>query len=276
MADGRRKKFVKELLTKAKTRREQGLYVVDGPKMCSELSKDDAEAIYVTEEFFASNQAYMCERLLSECGYETVTVSEMKQMSDTVTPQGILVVAKQKRVKGLSGFLSLIEHKEAPLILLLDTIQDPGNLGTILRASEAAGVDGIIMNRSCVDIYSPKVVRSTMGAVLRIPFLIVEDLMTAIRRLKDADYIKELSVGDTVFYAACLESDGYYTDFDYTGGSCFMIGNEAHGLSDELINAADRRIKIPMHGSVESLNAAMAATVLVFEADRQRRMRIGG
>lgn len=275
MADGRRKKFIKELLTKAKTRREQGLYVVDGPKMCAELSRDDVESVYVTEEFFASNQAYMCEKLLSECGYETVSASDMKQMSDTVTPQGILVVARHRRVKGLSGFLSLIQNKKAPLLLLLDTIQDPGNLGTILRASEAAGVDGIIMNRNCVDIYSPKVVRSTMGAVLRVPFLIVEDLLTAVDRIKDAGYLKELSVGETAFYAACLESDGYYTDFDYKRGSCFMIGNEAHGLSEELINAADRRIKIPMHGSVESLNAAMAATVLVFEADRQRRVKNG-
>ncbi len=275
MADGRRKKFIKELLTKAKTRREQGLYVVDGPKMCAELSRDDVESVYVTEEFFASNQAHMCEKLLSECGYETVSASDMKQMSDTVTPQGILVVARQRRVKGLSGFLSLIQNKKAPLLLLLDTIQDPGNLGTILRASEAAGVDGIIMNRNCVDIYSPKVVRSTMGAVLRVPFLIVEDLLTAVERLKDSKYLNKLSIGDISFYAACLESDGYYTDFDYKRGSCFMIGNEAHGLSEELINAADRRIKIPMHGSVESLNAAMAATVLVFEADRQRRVKNG-
>ena len=272
MADGRQKKFIKELLSKAKTRREQGLYVVDGPKMCSELSPCDVEKIYVTDDFFASNQADMCRGILSECGYEQVSGSEMKQMSDTVTPQGILVVARQRRIKGLSGLMERVNKKEAPLLLLLDTMQDPGNLGTVLRASEAAGVDGIIMNRECVDIYSPKVVRSTMGAVLRVPFLVVDDLTRAMDRLRDRSFMEEFSVATPEFYAACLDAEGYHTDFDYRKGSCFMIGNEAHGLSPELIEKADHRIKIPMHGNVESLNAAMAATVLVFEADRQRRV----
>ena len=141
-----------------------------------------------------------------------------------------------------------------------------------MRASEAAGVDGIIMNRECVDIYSPKVVRSTMGAVLRVPFLVVDDLTRAMDRLRDRSFMEEFSVATPEFYAACLDAEGYHTDFDYRKGSCFMIGNEAHGLSPELIEKADHRIKIPMHGNVESLNAAMAATVLVFEADRQRRV----
>lgn len=271
MADGRQKKFVKELLSKAKVRREQGLYVVDGPKMCSELSGKDVWKIFVTEDFFGSNQAHMCARLLADCGYETVSASDMRQMSDTVTPQGILVIAKQRRTKGLSGMLDRIENKEAPLLVLLESLQDPGNLGTVLRACEAAGADGIIMSRDCVDIYSPKVVRSTMGAVLRVPFIVVEDVKKAMERLRDETFLNELSVGKIGFYAACLDGDMSYTDCSYKAGSCFMIGNEAHGLSRELIDAADARIKIPMHGSVESLNAAMAATILVFEADRQRR-----
>ena len=143
----------------------------------------------------------------------------------------------------------------------MDNLKDPGNLGTIFRTAEAAGVTGIILSSDCVDIYNPKVVRSTMGAVLRMPFLYVEDLPGAIGELKKEGLL---------VYAAHLAGERAY-DEDYTTGCAFLIGNEGNGLRDEVAACADRRILIPMCGRAESLNAAVAAAVLMFEAGRQRR-----
>lgn len=268
MAEGRKKKFIKELLQKPKTRRESGLYVVDGAKMCGELPPEEAEEVFVTGEFLSSRYAASCEGLLRACGYELVTEQEMKQMSDTVTPQGILAVARQKRVKGLGALLE--GSGEAPLLVILETLQDPGNLGTILRAAEAAGASGILMNRSCADIYAPKVVRSTMGALFRVPFLYVEDLQEAVRRLQAGEVLPDGRAMQV--YAAHLQGAVDYTSVSYREPCAVMIGNEAHGLSPELTALASGAIKIPMEGRVESLNAAMAATVILFEASRQRRL----
>ena len=258
--DNKTRKFIKELLLKPRLRKESGLYVVDGPKMCSELSAEETETVYVTEEFLNSPHASAADRLLREKGYEIVAGSDMKQISDTVTPQGIMAVVKQKRIRGFDDFLEQSSGK-LPLIVMLETLQDPGNLGTIIRASEAAGVTGVIMNSTCVDIYSPKVVRSTMGAILRVPFITVDDLCGAAERLRS----RNISV-----FAAHLKGAVDYYKADFSRPSAFMIGNESKGLTDALAEKADCRIKIPMKGSVESLNAAMAAAIIMFEASRQR------
>lgn len=263
--EGRKKKFIKELMVKPKLRRESGLYLVDGPKMACEIPAEDVEEVYVTSDFLRSPHAAFCQSLLAHTGYTEITESEMKQISDTVTPQGVLIVARQKRLRGLSALLSAAGEK--PLLLILETIQDPGNLGTILRASEAAGVNGVLMNRGCADIYAPKVVRSTMGAIFRVPFLAVENLCTAVQSLKNG--VGEN--GKMNVYAAHLKSAVDYTKADFTGGAAVMIGNESKGLSEELCAYADQMIKIPMAGKVESLNAAMAAAIIAFEAARQRR-----
>ena len=266
MAEGRKRKFIKELQTKAKLRRESGLYVVDGVRMCAELPAEDAEEVFVTPDFLASEHAGHCEALFRSCGYELVSGQEMKQMSDTVTPQGILALARQKRMRGIKELLAVQGEGSVPLLVLLENLQDPGNLGTILRASEAAGATGVIMDRDCADIYAPKVVRSTMGAIFRVPFLIVDDLLRA------ADFLQEQSLR---LYAAHLRSASDYTAVSYRTGCGILIGNEAHGLSDALTEKADAAIKIPMCGQVESLNAAMAAAILLFEANRQRRAEGG-
>ena len=266
MAEGRKKKFIKELLQKPKTRRESGLYVVDGAKMCGELPPEEAEEVFVTGEFLSSRYAASCEGLLRACGYDVT--SSATYTCVTVTPQGILAVARQKRVKGLGALLE--GSGKTPLLVILETLQDPGNLGTILRAAEAAGATGILMNRSCADIYSPKVVRSTMGALFRVPFLYVEDLQEAVRRLQAGEVLPEGRAMQV--YAAHLQGAVDYTAVSYREPCAVMIGNEAHGLSPELTALASGAIRIPMEGRVESLNAAMAATVILFEASRQRRL----
>ena len=147
-------------------------------------------------------------------------------------------------------------------LLLLETIQDPGNLGTILRAGEGAGITGIVMDRATVDIYNPKVIRSTMGSIFRVPFVYVEDLKDACAQLKAA--------GIPVL-AAHLRGELPYDRADLAGPFAFLIGNEARGLREETAALADILVRIPMEGQVESLNAAVAASILMFEAARQRR-----
>ena len=267
MMEGRKKKFIKELSQRAKVREESGLFVVDGPKMCSEIPSGLLSEVYVTEGFLSSPHAASCEKLLQNHGFTVITDQEMKQISDTVTPQGILCLVRQQNVKGIRALIG-DDASEPPLLILLETIQDPGNLGTIFRAGEACGVTGIIMNGLTADVYSPKVIRSTMGSVFRMPFVYVNDLKKAAKNLREGIYTGgrpvEILAGD-------LAAESDYTLFDYRNPCAFMIGNESKGLSEELKAEASRRIKIPMKGKVESLNAAMAATVIGFEAARQRR-----
>lgn len=158
--------------------------------------------------------------------------------------------------------LEKLLNDPAPFFMVLENIQDPGNLGTILRTAEGAGVNGILMSRDTVDIFNPKTIRSTMGSVYRVPFLYVEDICETVRELKN----KGISA-----YAAHLKGIGSYDEQDYTKGTAFLIGNEGNGLTDELADLADTYIRIPMYGKVESLNAAIASAVLMYEAQRQRR-----
>ena len=243
-----------QLAGKAKARREEGLFVAEGLRMCRECAPDRVEILYVTEEFASGEEN---RRWLSSYRYETVSEAVMKAMADTKTPQCVLGLVRQP-VWSLSDILG----RERPMILVLETIQDPGNLGTLLRAGEGAGITGLVMNRETADIFNPKVIRSTMGSLLRVPFVYVDDLKAACRKMQD--------MGIRLF-AAHLKAVHNYEQADYTGSTGFLIGNEANGLSREITALADGLIKIPMAGRVESLNAAIAASVLMFEAARQRR-----
>ena len=247
-------KNIVRLKKSAKARKEQESFLVEGPRMFFEVPADRLKEVYVTEDF---EKKYR--EKLSGYSYEVVSESVCRHISDTKTPQGVLAVVRQDTMT-LDHMLAL---EEKPLFLLLESLQDPGNLGTIFRTAEGAGVTGIIMNRDTVDPYNPKVIRSTMGTVFRVPFVIVEDLRDAIGRLQDR--------GICIF-AAHLAGRLFY-DENYTGGSGFLIGNEGKGLTEEVSSMADAKIRIPMKGEVESLNAAVAATVLVYEAQRQREWR---
>ena len=149
-----------------------------------------------------------------------------------------------------------------PLIMVLDGLQDPGNVGTILRTAEAAGVTGVLSSRDTVDFYSPKVVRSTMGGIFRVPHLAVEDLGKAILQLQ--------SEGVRVYASVLAEESVSYVEADFTGASAIVVGNEGAGIRDRIAGLCDRAVRIPMFGEVESLNAGVAAGILLFEAARQR------
>ncbi len=234
--------------------------------MYSEAPKELLTEVYLTEDALA-------EVGTPQVPYYLVEPAVFARISDTQTPQGVLSVLKRPEhslediIKGgiedHSGSKASEDLKasKAPLILILENLQDPGNLGTILRVGEAAGVTGIIMSKGTVDIYNPKVVRSTMGSIYRMPFVTVPDIIDTVRKIKDSGIVT---------YAAHLRGSEIYTDYDYTSGTAFFIGNEGNGLSDEITALADKKLFIPMEGSVESLNAGIAAAVLTYEAHRQR------
>lgn len=249
-------KQVAALTKKAKYRKETGLFVVEGSRMFAELPKDRIHAVYATEKFLAdkSHKAMMT----GIKKVEVVSDDVLKAMSDTQTPQGILALVKQYEYQ----VEDILHVPGQAHLMLLETIQDPGNLGTILRAGEGAGVTGVIMNSTTADIYNPKVIRSTMGSIYRVPFVYVDDLRATLKLLKKQNIH---------LYAAHLAGKNSYDEEDYKGATGFLIGNEANGLEDETAGLADTLIRIPMLGKVESLNAAVASSILMFEAARQRR-----
>lgn len=256
-------KQVVQWQTKAKERRKDHVFLAEGIRMCEEAPVKNVREVYLTEELEqkirqnAQNGDTAFWDKLQQTGYETVSTEVFAKMADTQTPQGILTVLEQP----VYDLTQLLEQPD-PLFLMLENLQDPGNLGTMIRTSEAAGVAGVIMSKGTVDLFNPKVVRATMGAIFRVPFLYVESLPEMIRQMKQ----KNISV-----YGTILEESRVYDDPDYTKPSGIVVGNEANGISKEVRESLSGRIHIPMEGSVESLNAAVAAAIVLYEASRQRR-----
>ena len=242
------------LMKKAKERREQGLFVVEGRKMFGEAPREWVSKVYVSETL-TGDTGLMAQ--VEKLPYEIVTDSVFRQMSDTQTPQGILALIRMPHYT-----LEDVMQGERTHLLLLESVQDPGNLGTMVRTGEGAGITGVIMNRTTVDLFNPKTIRSTMGSIYRVPYVIADDFVATLQELK----AKGVSL-----YAAHLKGKKQYDAFDYTEPTGFMIGNEGNGLSDEVAEAADTYIRIPMEGRVESLNAAISASLLMYECNRQRR-----
>lgn len=223
--------------------------------MFGEAPRDWISKVYVSEALTSDKE--LMEKV-EQLPYETVADNVFRQMSDTQTPQGIMTVLKKPAYT-----LENILEGDNPLIMVLEDLQDPGNAGTILRTGEGAGVSGVLLTKTCVDITNPKVIRSTMGSVYRMPFLYVESVVS----LK-----QELAKRNIRTFAAHLKGQNTYDQEAYRGGCAFLIGNEGKGLTEEAADAADCLIRIPMCGQVESLNAAMAAGILMYEAARQRRL----
>ena len=259
------------LLEKSKNRRKEDSYVVEGLKMVFEIPKEDIREVYISKTCYENIACGNVDKRIvdvksfnkdgeSELGFPYKVISDalFKKISDTVTPQGILAIVKRKHYK-LNDILNRKVKKDGlpdkQVIMILDDLRDPGNLGTIIRTCEAAGVSGIILSKESVDIYNPKVVRSTMGAILRVPFYESEDLKEDIKKIKQENF---------KLYAAHLGGKKLYNEVKKDGAYGFIIGNEANGISDEVAALADELVIIPMYGNVESLNAAIAASILMF------------
>lgn len=224
--------------------------------MFAEAPRRLVEAVYVTPDFETQHAD-----LLAGVDYELTDERVFASMSDTQTPQGILSLIRMPSYT--EGEVLEGEH---PFLMVLCDIQDPGNLGTILRTAEGAGVTGLVLSAHTADLFNPKTIRSTMGSVYRMPFIYADI----------PDMLARLANRQVTTYAADLSGSAMYDEADYTAGTAFLIGNEGNGLDPELVWAADVRIRIPMSGRVESLNAAVASAVLMYEVSRQRRGKLPG
>lgn len=276
-----RMKRIIQLQRQAKARVAERAFVIEGVKLFLEAPADLFKEVYITQNFYAkyaeADQEVMGK--LSSFPYELVGDDVLNRIADTQSPQGIVCVLKQMN-HGWPGVVdnhqnesiclnqissdwdnASLNRDKVPLYLVLEDLQDPGNLGTIFRTAEAAGVTGIIMSRGCADIYNPKTVRATMGSVFRVPFIYADDLIAVISDLIN----RNINV-----YATCLDGAEAYDNYNYQGGTAFLIGNEGQGLSEMVKAKVSQRVLIPMMGAVESLNAATAAAVLLYEVARQR------
>ncbi len=255
-------KFLSKLMSKSKARREEGVFVVEGWKMFLETPDNSIKKVFLSNYSTETWSHDIIEKIegLERNGVfvEEVSNSVYKAVSDTVSPQGVLAIVNQPKYS-LDSFL----QSDNPLFIVLENIQDPGNLGTIIRTAEGAGVTAVIMNKGTVDLFNPKVVRSTMGAIFRVPFIYSDDLSITIRKLKECNINT---------YAAHLTDSVDYIRPSYKEGTAILIGNEGNGLSVNISSAADYYIKIPMQGKLESLNASVAAALLMYEVYRQRRI----
>ena len=271
--DNKRIKYIRSLLEKGGIRKKNHSFVVEGIKLVDEaLEYGNVLDIIVSESLYeeivsgdltrngllTDNGKHIIKQVKQGTSLTVVSDAVFKSVSETITPQGILAEVEMPKHRLLEeNFLEIAYEKTGKIkLLILEDTADPGNLGTIMRTAEAAGVTGVIMGKGTVDIFNPKVVRSTMGSIFRLPFAYVDDLKAVILRLK-RDGIS--------FYATHLKGKESYRDISYSDKAGILIGNEARGLSDEIANLADTYVIIPMQGKVESLNAAVAAALMLYE-----------
>ncbi len=282
-----------QLRKKAKARKEQGIFLVEGTRIAREVPPDRIEAVYASESFLREPEnEELVKRLLrdgecpGELRCEVLSDAVFWHVSDTRTPQGILCLVRMREYRPEEVFAASdcrdMDTGDAPagLWMVLESLQDPGHLGTVFRTAEGVGASGIILDTATADPYNPKTIRSTMGSILRMPFLVSENLPATLEEMRSrgirifaADGRKYADVTEP--FHVCGAAGVSYTDADYTGPTAFVIGNEGNGLSGDARAAADDLVRIPMRGQLESLNASTAAAVLLYEADRQRRQKRG-
>ena len=243
-----------------KYRNEQGLYVIEGIKMIKEAVEANAsiKKIVICED--CKNSEEIDQKLLLEIAkYDCIYVNSkvFNYLTDVVAPQGILAVMEKPNKD------TKIDYKE-DLILVLDGIQDPGNLGTILRTADSCNLKQIIVSKETADAYNPKVVRSTMGAILRIKIIESDDLIKTIKEIKKNKF---------KVVVTSLDTDDSIYDIDYNK-KVIVIGNEANGVSKEIQELADNKVIIPMLGKTESLNASVATGIVLYEYVRQKTSKI--
>lgn len=245
-------KQLRSLATNRKDRRRERLFVIEGVRLVEEAlgSGDVTLLVYDPDQLeqTASGQA-LFERIAGHRNTYPATPEVLQAAADTVTPQGIVAVVRWPELQARGGGLRLV----------LDAVQDPGNVGTLLRSAEAAGVSDVVCTSGTADVYSPKVVRAAMGTHFRLP--ITQDVRWDEVEL-DAPHI----------YATVADATLPYYAVDWKQPSVVIIGNEANGVSDDALRVATNQITIPIASAVESLNAAVAGSVVLFEAARQRRL----
>lgn len=242
---------------RARDGREEGLIFIEGERLIEECLQS---GLMVTACFHSPEVSARAERILAQiaergCPLFPTADAVLDTISDTVNTQGIIVLAELPSYT-LDQVLS-----SGKLIVCLDAVQDPGNLGTIIRTAEAAGADGVIVLKGSVDAFAPKTLRSAMGSAFRLP--IATDVIS------DELPYQSQAMGLKVV-ATMAEGETTYSDFDWQQPTIVIFGNEANGVRQDLLQRADARIRIPLCAPVESLNVSAAAAAILFEAARQR------
>ena len=239
-----------------KYRQQRGLFLAEGLRTVEEaVAAKQAESIFYTAIEDDRTRAALEEAAAQQVKLTCVSDAVLKKIADTETPQGIIAVCKMQPV-ALDDLLA-----SGKMLLVLDRVGDPGNVGTMLRTADAAGIGGVVLLKGSVDAYAPKTVRSSMGSLFHVPVLSGVGETAFIESAHNAGY--ELLV-------TCLDGADNLYKADLHGRLAFVMGNEANGVSAGLLEAADKRVFIPMAGRAESLNVAMAAGIVMFEALRRQ------
>ena len=244
-------KQIQLLQTKKSARKKENAFVIEGLRGVNEIPKGYAINYIVTSENVD------LETVKVEAKQHIIVPEDIfKQMSDTKTPQGVMAVVSMQ-----TATLETLRPKKEGFYLLLENVQDPGNLGTMIRTAYGFGVEGILITKGSVDVFNPKTIRSTMGAVLHVPIVIDHEVI---------DYVNWLEANEITLYATDLEGSRPLAACDFTGGVGIAIGNEANGISELVRQVASNKVRIPMPGGLESLNASIAASICMYEVMRQR------
>jgi TrmH family RNA methyltransferase len=259
MLSKRRIAELSRLRTK-KGRDQQGRFLIEGLRLCEEAADSSwpIELVLFTASFQQKPRGELLLRSLQKRNTQLLTVKAqvLSKLSDTVTAQGIICVAKTKSVH-----LSDLWDKRPRVLVALDGIGDPGNVGTLIRTADAFGTGGVILSGDTVELYNPKLVRSTMGSLFHLPVFGDIDLRKAIPQLKRRRF---KVLGTDVRSGRKIER------VNRSGKICLLIGNEAEGLGKELLQLCDDIIRIATYGKAESLNVAVAGGILLYEVTKQR------
>ena len=256
------KNLLKKLmrLKSKQARNEAGLFVVEGEKFVKDIGIDFEITEYVFSESYLAKSDASCYLNRSGCTeFTTFTDYDFARISDTVTPQGILAVVKQKMYD-----LEYVISGDAPFIIIGENINDPGNMGTVIRTADACGCDAVIFTEQSADIYNPKVIRAAAGSFCHLPIIhgkSLEDIVYVLKQ-RQIKIIAASLKGKSLPYEVKLNAPN--------SGIAILLGNESSGLTDHAEAMADVLVKIPMIGKAESLNASVAVGVLMYEVVRQR------
>lgn len=242
--------------------REPDLIFVEGERLIEECLQS---GLKLTACFHETDPTPRAQRIIAEmasrdCPLYPALRAALETVSDTVNTQGLMVIAERPE----SNLDRALQARDgvAPLVVCLDSAQDPGNFGSVVRTAEAAGASGVVALKGSVDAFAPKTLRSSMGSTFRLPIVTgveSEDLAPRARAAK-LRMVATTAGGETI-----------YSDYDWRRPSMVVFGNEARGVGRELLERCDERLRIPLRAPVESLNVAAAAAVILFEAARQRR-----
>ena len=248
-----------------KARRRSGSFRFDGVKLfCDCLGKVEIDSVFVREprsEFVERSLKKAFEGgSIDEKNVIYVSESVFEKLSEEASPEGIITVARMP--KSLHVAWNGEDFKGEEKLLIVESLRDAGNLGTVIRSSAALGIDTLIISDDCAELYNPKTVRSAMGALFRMPVVTVEreDMVRLVKKLR--------SSGRAVYAAALREDALTVGEFELKRGDCFVIGNEGHGISPEISALCDESVYIPISNKTESLNASVAAAIFMWEQSK--------